>query len=117
MNREYTIPELRRLLENAEKEIETYKMQIVVLEQEVEKLGGTIPEGDELLARATEEKKKLEDLQDQMEAAEIAKREAEEEALKAEEEARREAELEALRAETEKAEEEARAAQDQAVRE
>jgi len=32
VNREYTIPELRRLLENAEKEIESYKMQIVVLE-------------------------------------------------------------------------------------
>ena len=72
VNREYTIPELRRLLEAAEKEIETYKMQIVVLEQEVEKLGGTIPEGDELLARATEEKKKLEDLQDKMEEAELA---------------------------------------------
>ena len=64
VNREYTIPELRKLLENAEKEIETYKMQIVVLEQELEKHGGKIPEGDELLARATEEKKKLEELQD-----------------------------------------------------
>ncbi len=46
MNREYTIPELRKLLEIAEKDIESYKMQIVVLEQELEKLGGTIPEGD-----------------------------------------------------------------------
>lgn len=35
-------------------------------------MGGTIPEGDELLARATEEKKKLEDLQDKMEEAELA---------------------------------------------
>ena len=48
MNREYTIPELRKLLEKAESEIETYKMQVVVLEQELEKLGGTIPEGDVL---------------------------------------------------------------------
>lgn len=32
MNREYTIPELQRLLDKAEKEIEQYKMQIVVLE-------------------------------------------------------------------------------------
>ena len=48
VNREYTIPELRKLLEKAEQEIETYKMQVVVLEQELEKLGGTIPEGDAL---------------------------------------------------------------------
>lgn len=46
VNREYTIPELRKLLEIAEKDIESFKMQIVVLENELEKLGGTIPEGD-----------------------------------------------------------------------
>ena len=43
VNREYTIPELRKLLEAAEKEIETYKMQIVVLQDELEKYGGAIP--------------------------------------------------------------------------
>ena len=49
VNREYTIPELRKLLEAAEKEVETYKMQIVVLQDELEKYGGSIPQGDELL--------------------------------------------------------------------
>ena len=49
VNREYTIPELRKLLEAAEKEIETYKMQIVVLQDELEKYGGAIPQGAELL--------------------------------------------------------------------
>lgn len=78
VNREYTIPELRKLLEKAETEIDTYKMQVVVLEQELEKLGGTIPEGDVLRQRAIEEKNKLEDLLDQVEAQELAKRDAEE---------------------------------------
>ena len=40
VNREYTIPELKKLLEKAEKEIELKQMQIDVLTQELEKLGG-----------------------------------------------------------------------------
>jgi len=43
VNREYTIPELRKLLEKSEKEVETCRMQIVVLEQELEKHGGVVP--------------------------------------------------------------------------
>ena len=69
MNREYTIPELRKLLEVAEKEIETQSMKIVVLEQELEKLGGTVPEGDELLQRAKQEKERLEELTEAAEQA------------------------------------------------
>lgn len=69
MNREYTIPELRKLLEVAEKEIETQNMKIVVLEQELEKLGGTVPEGDELLQRAKQEKERLEELTEAAEQA------------------------------------------------
>ena len=49
VNREYTIPELKKLLEKAEKDIELYKATIVVLEQVVEKLGGTVPEQENLL--------------------------------------------------------------------
>lgn len=48
-------------------------------------MGGTIPEGDELLQRAREEKKRLEELQDNSDAIELARREAEE-ATRAEEE-------------------------------
>ena len=76
MNREYTIPELRKLLESAESEVEVCKMKIVVLEREVEKLGGTIPAGDELLYRAKQEQERLEELTDAVEQAAIAKREA-----------------------------------------
>ena len=79
VNREYTIPELRKLLEIAEKDIENYKMQIRVLEQELEKLGGTIPEGDALFERAKAEKERLEQMIDNAEQQEIAaKLEAEE---------------------------------------
>lgn len=79
VNREYTIPELRKLLEVSEKEIETYKMQIVVLETEIEKLGGIVPEGDVLLGKALAEKKRFEDLMDAAEEAEIAEKLAKEE--------------------------------------
>lgn len=72
VNREYTIPELRKLLEGAEKEIETYKMQIVLLETEIEKLGGIVPDGDVLLDKALAEKKRYEELMDAAEEAEIS---------------------------------------------
>lgn len=39
-------------------------MQVVVLEQELEKHGGVIPESDVLRQRAIEEKKRMEELQD-----------------------------------------------------
>ena len=55
------------MLEIAERDIENYKMQIRVLEQELEKLGGTIPEGDVLFERAKAEKEKLEQLIDNAE--------------------------------------------------
>lgn len=48
VNREYTIPELKRLLEKAEKETENYKMQVVVLEKELTNLGGTVPNANDL---------------------------------------------------------------------
>ena len=48
VNREYTIPELKRLLEIAEKQTEIYKMKCSVLEQELEKLGGKVLNEDEL---------------------------------------------------------------------
>ena len=67
VNREYTIPELRKLLEIAEKDIENYKMQIRVLEQELENLGGTIPESDVLFQKAKEEKERLEQMIDNAE--------------------------------------------------
>ena len=82
VNREYTIPELKRLLEKAEAATEMYKMKCSVLEQELEKLGGKVLDDDALEERALEEKKRLEDLAEQKEAEEIAKLEAIDEALK-----------------------------------
>ena len=43
VNREYSIPELKNLLEKAEKETKMYKMQVNVLEQEIKKIGGKVP--------------------------------------------------------------------------
>ena len=54
-------------------------MQIVVLETEIEKLGGIVPEGDVLLGKALAEKKRFEDLMDAAEEAEIAEKLAKEE--------------------------------------
>ena len=82
VNREYTIPELKRLLEKAEAATEMYKMKCSVLEQELEKLGGKVLDDDALEERALEEKKRLEDLAEQKEAEELAKLEAIDEALK-----------------------------------
>lgn len=52
VNREYTIPELKKLLDKALEDTEMYKMKVNVLERELEKLGGNVPEGDELERRA-----------------------------------------------------------------
>ncbi len=48
VNREYTIPELKKLLEKAEQQTEMYKMKCLVLESELEKLGGSILDEDAL---------------------------------------------------------------------
>ena len=55
VNREYSIPELKKLLEKAEKETNMYKLQVKVLEQELEKLGGVVPQGQDLMELAKEE--------------------------------------------------------------
>ena len=80
VNREYTIPELKRLLEKAEKEIELKTDTINLLTLEIQKLGGTIP-GEENLRELAEkarkqreeeeEKKAEEELQRQIEQSEI----------------------------------------------
>lgn len=57
VNREYTIPELKKLLEKAEKEIELKQMTINVLTDELQKLGGTVP-GEENLKELAELEKK-----------------------------------------------------------
>ena len=43
VNREYTIPELRKLLEKAEGEIDIYKCKVAALENIIMELGGSIP--------------------------------------------------------------------------
>ena len=62
-------------------------MQIMVLTEELERCGGTVPDGDALQARALEEKAKMEELQDQAEQAELDARIREEAERAREEEA------------------------------
>ena len=78
VNREYTIPELKKLLEKAEAQTELYRMKCLVLEEELEKLGGAVLDEKALEERAIEQKKKEEELQDLKEAEELARVEAEE---------------------------------------
>lgn len=46
MNREYTIPELKRLLEKAEAEVDIQKCKVKALEQIIVELGGEVPQDD-----------------------------------------------------------------------
>ena len=46
VNREYTIPELKRLLEKAESEIDIQKGKVKALESIIISLGGTVPTDD-----------------------------------------------------------------------
>ena len=79
VNREYTIPELKKLLEKAEQDIELHKATISVLQQQLEKLGGAIPEDADLVELAKQEKKRMEDEADAALEAELARQEALEE--------------------------------------
>ena len=53
-----------------------YKMKCSVLEQELEKLGGSILDDEALEERAREEKKRLQEIEDAKEAEELARIEA-----------------------------------------
>lgn len=46
VNREYTIPELKRLLEKAEAEVDIQKCKVKALEQIITELGGEVPQDD-----------------------------------------------------------------------
>lgn len=54
VNREYTIPELKKLLEKAEKETGDYKLRCTALEGVIRELGAEVPAGDKLLEMAKE---------------------------------------------------------------
>jgi kinesin family protein 5 len=43
VNQDHTVPELMKMLETAEKEIDQRKHHIQILEQTIEKLGGQLP--------------------------------------------------------------------------
>lgn len=88
-------------------------MQVVVLETEIEKLGGIVPEGDALLGKALAEKKRFEDLMDAAEEAEIAEKLAKEE-QKVEEQNQA---AQALLLEEQKEQEEKKAAEQKALAE
>jgi kinesin family protein 5 len=49
VNRDYTVPELLKLLEKAEKDCEVQKCKVKTLEKIILDLGGTIPKDDEIL--------------------------------------------------------------------
>ena len=58
VNREYSIPELKKLLEKAESETKMFKMQVKVLEQELEKLGGQTLQSQDLIELAKQEERR-----------------------------------------------------------
>jgi kinesin family protein 5 len=61
VNREYTIPELKRLLEKAEAEVDIQKCKVKALENIIKSLGGVVPRDDVIQQMAEEELKKEED--------------------------------------------------------
>ena len=73
VNREYTIPELKRLLEKAEKEIELKQDTIELLTLEIQKLGGTIP-GKENLRELAEQARKQREEEEEKKAEEELQR-------------------------------------------
>ena len=73
VNREYTIPELKRLLEKAEKEIELKQDTIELLTLEIQKLGGTIP-GEENLRELAEQARKQREEEEEKKAEEELQR-------------------------------------------
>lgn len=81
VNREYTIPELKKLLEKAEGDIEIQKMQIKALESIISSMGGSIPENQDLEKMALEEKRKREEEEERAELEAIKIAEMEESAL------------------------------------
>ena len=56
VNKEYTVPELRRLLEKAEEKIERQESKISVLTRQIKDLGGTVLDAKEMEALQLEMK-------------------------------------------------------------
>lgn len=48
MNREYTVPELKRLLEKAEADLDIQKCKVKALEGIIMELGGALPNNEEM---------------------------------------------------------------------
>lgn len=48
MNREYTVPELKRLLEKAEADLDNQKCRVKALEGIIMELGGSLPKDEEM---------------------------------------------------------------------
>ena len=48
MNKEYTVPELKRLLEKAEAELDIQKCKVKALEGIIMELGGSVPKDEEM---------------------------------------------------------------------
>ena len=61
VNRDYTVPELLKLLEKAEKDLEISKFKIKALEKIIIDLGGTLPKDDELETEIMKEKEEEEE--------------------------------------------------------
>ena len=61
VNRDFTVPELLKLLEKAEKDLEISKFKIKALEKIIIDLGGTLPKDDELETEIMKEKEEEEE--------------------------------------------------------
>ena len=66
VNREYTIPELKRLLEKAEAEVDIQKCKVKALEGIIKGMGGVVPQDDVIQQMAEDELKKEEEEAEEM---------------------------------------------------
>jgi DNA-binding response OmpR family regulator len=62
MNREYTVPELKRLLEKAEAEVDLQRCRAKALEGIILELGGALPRDEEMAAIAERQREEMERL-------------------------------------------------------
>lgn len=56
VNREYTVPELKRLLEKTEADLDIFKCKVKALESIIMELGGSLPQDDEIALMSARQK-------------------------------------------------------------
>lgn len=60
VNREYTVPELKRLLEKAEADLDIQKCKVKALENIILELGGSVPKDEEMALITERQREEME---------------------------------------------------------